>query len=421
MKHLLKLSLTQGVLLGLTAFSLFTLGCPSAAKENQLTIWTVEGELDGAYQYVQGIIDEYLALNEAFNPGLEINLENKPADTLREDFATASLANNPPDILWTVSDHVGPFVDADLILALEEEIDPGKYIDGVLETVTLDQSLWALPVNNGNHLMLMYNRDLLPTPPQNTDELIALGRDLSKGERVALVFDQTQPFWLVPWLGGFSGKVFLEDGVTPDLNSPEMIQALTFIQELKFVHGLIPTESGYNAADTLFKEEKAAMIINGDWALGEYISIFGDKLGVARIPMISETGLWPSPFTSGKFLMFAKDLAKSPIKKALALDFADFVTNLKNQQDLVYYLNRLPATVEAFENELSEDPFVTELLIQSADQMSVGTPMPAVTEMRYAWDSMRPWMAKVLNGTATPREAALGMQQDVESILAVRK
>jgi arabinogalactan oligomer/maltooligosaccharide transport system substrate-binding protein len=421
MTQLQKMSLSQGVLIGLSVFFLFTLGCPSAAKQNRLSIWTVEGELDGAYQYVQGLIEEYVALNVESLPGLEIELENKPVEILREDFATASLAGNAPDIVWTVSDHVGSFVDADLILSLDEEIDQNKYLPGVLRTVRLDDSLWAIPVNNGNHLMMMYNKELISKPPRNTDELITMGVELTKGERHALVFDQTQPFYLVPWLGGYGGEVFESDGVSPQLNTEEMVRALSFLQELKFVHGIIPRESGYNAADTLFKEGKAAMIINGDWALGEYINKFGDKLGIANIPMVSETGLWPRPFTSGKFIMLSKGLQDSEAKKTLALDFADFATNLKNQQDLVYYLNRLPATVEAFESQLSEDPHVTRLLRESAAQMEVGVPMPAVAELRYAWDSMRPWMTKVLNGKATPREAALGMQNDVESVMALRR
>jgi arabinogalactan oligomer/maltooligosaccharide transport system substrate-binding protein len=73
-------------------------------------------------------------------------------------------------------------------------------------------------------------------------------------------------------------------------------------------HGILPKESDYNGADTLFKEGKAAMIINGDWILGEYLNLMGDKLGVARIPMVSETGIWPAPYTSGKFMMLSKEL-----------------------------------------------------------------------------------------------------------------
>ena len=61
--------------------------------------------------------------------------------------------------------------------------------------------------------------------------------------------------------------------------------------------------------DSLFKTDKAAMIINGDWSLGEYKKLMGDNLGVAHIPKVSATGIWPAPYTSGKFFMISKDLA----------------------------------------------------------------------------------------------------------------
>jgi arabinogalactan oligomer/maltooligosaccharide transport system substrate-binding protein len=398
----------------------FLVSCGLGANPNQITIWTQEGEADGAFQYVQGLTDDFKALKAETVPGIDFEVENRETETLREDFATASLTNSAPDLVWTVSDHAGPFVNADIILALEDEIDTSKYLDSVLEAVTLDGSIWGVPVNNGNHLMMMYNKELIAEPPTTTDELIEVGKELTKGERFGLVFNQVEPFWLVPWLGGFGGTVFAEDGTTGTLNTPEMVDTLQFLYDLKFVHGILPKESDYNGADTMFKEGKAAMIINGDWILGEYLNLMGDKLGVARIPMVSETGIWPAPYTSGKFMMLSKELQDKPEKKALVLEFADFATNLKNQQDLVYYLTRLPSIKEAYESDLIDDPMINDILLSSAEQMDVGTPMPSVPEMRFNWDAMRPWMSKVLNQSATPREAALGMQTDMETIRASR-
>jgi arabinogalactan oligomer/maltooligosaccharide transport system substrate-binding protein len=386
----------------------FLVSCGLGANPNNITIWTQEGEADGAFQYVQGLTEAFIELKQDVVVGIDFEVENRETETLREDFATASLTNSAPDIVWTVSDHAGPFVNADIILALEDLIPVEKYLESVLEAVTLDGSIWGVPVNNGNHLMMMYNKELLPEgPPTNTDELIEKGKELTKGERYGLVFDQTEPFWLVPWLGGFGGTVFEEDGVTGSLNTPEMIDTLQFLYDLKFTHGIIPLESDYNGADTLFKEGKAAMIINGDWILGEYLNLMGDNLGVARIPMVSETGLWPAPYTSGKFIMLSKGLQENEEKLDLVLEFADFATNLENQKQLVYYLTRLPSIKEAYGGDLIEDePEINDILKASAEQMNVGTPMPSVPEMRYNWDAMRPWMSKVLNQSATPRQAA---------------
>ena len=47
------------------------------------------------------------------------------------------------------------------------------------------------------------------------------------------MYNQTEPFWLVPWLGGFKGAVFAKDGVTPTLNTPQMVATLKFLKSLK--------------------------------------------------------------------------------------------------------------------------------------------------------------------------------------------
>ncbi len=75
------------------------------AAQTDLTLWTAEGEAEGAFQYVESLAAEY---SEA-NPDVNITVVNKQVETLREDFLTSSLAGGAPEILWTVADHVGPF------------------------------------------------------------------------------------------------------------------------------------------------------------------------------------------------------------------------------------------------------------------------------------------------------------------------
>jgi len=84
--------------------------------------------------------------------------------------------------------------------------------------------------------------------------------------------------------------------------------ALQFMADLKFKDAVMPKDADYNAADGLFKDGKAAMIINGDWSLGGYTDpkALGDKLGVAPIPQITSTGKWPAPYAAGAFYMIPR-------------------------------------------------------------------------------------------------------------------
>ena len=191
-----------------------------------------------------------------------------------------------------------------------------------------------------------------------------------------------------------------------------MVDTLAFLHDIKFDDKLVPAESDYNGADTLFKEGKAAMIINGDWTLGAYKDQFGDDLGIARIPMVSSTGDWPAPYTSGKFFMIPT--ATEGATLAVVVDFVNFATNQENQLDMVTALGRLPALKTALEDSsVTSDPF----LAGSAAQMVVGTPQPTVLEMRCNWDSMKPEMQAVLSDTKSPEDAAAAMQSAADACL----
>ncbi|MBN1992303.1 MAG: extracellular solute-binding protein [Anaerolineae bacterium] len=373
-----------------------------------IILWTKEGEADGGLQFVQSLANAYTELH----PNVTFEVVNKEVEALREDFQTAALAGTSPDLLWTVNDHAGPFTAAELIMPVDDLFDLSLYVDAALEAAKLDGKTWGVPIANGNHLMLLYNKSLIEEAPADTDALIAAATDLKAQDIVPLVWNQTEPFWLVPWLGGFGGKVFADDGVTPTLDTPEMVSTLQLLYDLKFKEEVYPAESDYDGSDTLFKEGKAAMIINGDWSLGGYADIFGDDLGVARIPKISGAD-WPRPYTAGTYFMIPSALEGSD-RLATVVDFVKFATSANNQALMIAKLNRLPALKAAL-----DDPLVTSspILKGSADQMVVGTPMPTVLEMRCNWDAMKPEMQAVLNDTKTPEEAAAAMQQAADACI----
>jgi arabinogalactan oligomer/maltooligosaccharide transport system substrate-binding protein len=397
------------VALGLVAGAAFAKGGAEPPKGPvKIALWTQEGESDGALQFVKKLADAYTAKY----PNITFDVLNKDTETLRQDFLAASLANSGPGLIWTVNDHAGPFSVAGVIQPVDKFFDLSQYVPSVV----MDGKTWALPISSGNHLMLLYNKDLVKTPPTTTDELISMGKTLTTGGRYALAWNETEPFWMVPWLGGFGGSVFDKDGVTPTLNTKAMVDTLQFLADLKGKYGIAPKEADYATADTLFKEGKAAMLINGDWSLGDYKKAFGDKLGIAPLPKVSATGKWPAPYTSGKYFMF-QDSDKGDLLQA-AIAFAQFATTYANQMDLVKTLSRLPALKKALDDEyVKSDP----ILQGSAAQMALGTPMPSVIEMRANWDAMKPEMNAVFAGTKSAADAAKAMQDAAVAAIKTMK
>jgi arabinogalactan oligomer/maltooligosaccharide transport system substrate-binding protein len=373
-----------------------------------ISLWTQEGQSENALQWVEQMAADYSAMHE----NVTIEVLNKDTEALREDFQTAALAGTSPDLLWSVSDHAGPFTTAGLIQPVDGFFDMSKTV----ESVVMNGQTWAVPINAGNHLMLMANKQFVSELPKTTDEFIELAKSLTEGDMYGLAYNLGEAFWLAPWLGGFGGKVFAEDGVTPTLDTDAMLNTLKFMRSLKFDHGVTPTESDYAVADTLFKEGKAAMIINGDWSVGGYKDVLGDDLIIGRLPKVSSTGKYPAPYTSGKYFFVPADLASE--KEAAVKGFIEYVLSEEQQLLMLDTMSRLPALKSVLSNPaITNDP----LMKGSVAQMEVGTPMPTVLEMRAVWDAINPELSAVMAGSETPEEAIKKMQEAAVNGIANQK
>ena len=331
-------------------------------------------------------------------------------EDLRQQYQTAAIAGTGPDLIMCPSDFGGVFSVAGYIKSVDGLVDLSVYNKAAMDAVYLDGKYWGVPISDGNHLMMMYNKSLVAHVPETTDELFDYcAKNVQKlGLKTCLAFDGGEPFWFVPWLGGFGGWPL--DNRTPTLDTKPMHDAVDFYLDLKFGRKIIPPECDYNCMDSLFKEGQAPFIINGDWSISGYSEKMGKNYGVARIPKISKTGLWPSPMVSGKYFMLSTKLAGPKLE--LIKKLVTFYTNRENQVNQVRVLKRLPALISAADApEVQNDP----LLKASMDEVLAGRPMPMATELRPVWDSMRSYMGKIMTKQLLPDEGIKKMQADVDS------
>lgn len=374
-----------------------------------LELWTKEG--DPQIEYVQALADAY----SEEHPNVTIDVVNKDVELLREDLVNTALSPDAaPELVWTVADHVGPFTAADVVQSLDD-LDLGVYDEQALSAVQVDGTTWGIPISNGNQLMLYWNKSLAgDEAPADTDALIATAKENTSGENFGLVFNETESFWLTPWLGGFGTQVFDEDGVTPTLDTPEMQAALQFLYDLKYTEQVMPAECDYACASDLFTTGAAAFIVNGDWELGNYADLLGDDLGVGPLPTVSSTGEDPAPYTAGAFYMVPSAVEGDTL--TVVRDFIAWSTNTENQVQMVEELRRLPANAEAL-----ADPVVTDdpLLNGAAEALANGTPQPTNVEMRCVFDAMNTGIRDVLGaGNSDVAAVTATMQSAAENCIA---
>ena len=381
-----------------------------------LTLWIEEGD-DESVRYLQSLTDTY----SAEHPNVSFEVMNKDVDTLEDELVTASGAGDAPDLLLAGAERIGPFASADLILPLDALIERTRFVPVAADAATVDGTLWGAPLTFGNQLMLYWNKELAgDTAPANSDAWVAKAKDLTSGDQFGIAFNQNDSFWLIPFLGGFGGSVFADDGITPTLDTEAMRQALEFFHDLKFTDKVTPPDADYRVADELFRDGEAAYTINGDWTLEAYAAApgaedpgLGDNLGVGPLPMLVG-GADPKPFIAGSFLMASKAVADHPDVHAYVADFLTYATNRDNQVRLVEALQRLPANAEAI-----QDPVVTTdaLLAGAAEAALNGVPQPTNLEMRCVFDAMDTGVRDMFGGSDDFAALSAAMQSAAEACI----
>ena len=370
---------------------------------------------------------------EAENPEIQVIHLQKGTEELRTGFqAAAAFTGGGPEIVYGPMDQIGPFEvmklknsDKSIIMPLED-VFPPEFFEKFSETglVRYKGHIYQVADRLGNHLALAYNQKLfdeagLPNPPQTITELIEFGKKLTKDidgdgrmDQWGLVWNYNEPFWYVPFLGGFGGNVFDENN-NPNLNTQAAIDAFQLVLDMRNVHEIMPSECDYDIADNKFNQGKAAMIINGDWSWNKYIESDKVDFGLTRIPYVEKTETWCAPMISATGYSINSSVSGERLIASAKL--IEFLTSEYAQKQFCSVHKSIPSIKVLQENpNFMSDPILKE----SAKQISVGQLMPIIPEMRAVWDAMRPALQEVIAGKMTPKEAATYQQKLAEEKIA---
>jgi maltose-binding protein MalE len=270
----------------------------------------------------------------------------------------------------------------------------------------------------GNHLTLVYNRALIPEPPETMGELIEIGRRLTEDangdgrpDHYALTWNYTEPFFFIPFLTSFGGWVMDDEG-NPTLDNEATVRAIQFVLDLRDRHGIIPRENDYETVKMLFSEAEAAAVIDGPWAWASYGDAGIDYM-LAPIPRNEETGLWAQPMMAAKAYSVNPAVPDERLPAVLAV--LEYLTGPTIQRAMAERLAAIPVIDSLRASPLMEsNPY----LQASLAQIEHARPMPTAPQMRQIWDAMRGPYQLVMNGGITAEEAAQQMQEAAEKRIA---
>ncbi len=414
---------------------------PSPTSSGPITLTYWEEDSNAAVVLLDALAAEFMQAN----PDVVVSRQHYGYDELRNQFRAAAFNGEAPAVVRAPGEFAGPFGELDIVKPLDE-LFSAEYLDqfssGALGGATVLGKLWGLPDNFGSHLMLLYNKALVSQLPANTDDWIVQLRALTDAAngQYGLVYPIAESYWLMPWLTGY-GSWPLDAQGRVTLDTAEMIEALWFAHDLKYQYGVMPGNTGYEAAFETFAQGRAAYIIDGVWNLDRYQGL-GVDVGVTVLPKISQTGLAAAPLATGRY-WFISEASTGPELDAAAR-FIEFMTSAEAQQRWLADLRRLPSvkqpellwdavsartdgepqaadaapdeqTIAASNADSNADSIVDSLMAGILAELRVARGVPPTLEMACVWQGIGAYLPAVMAGQLSPDDAPPQMQAQAEA------
>ena len=208
--------------------------------------------------------------------------------------------------------------------------------------------------------------------------------------------------------------MFLPDGA-PDLNTTASTNALTFENNFSTVDGIEPPAiTAETTWEGLFSEGKVGMIFDGPWNIQMYVNALGaSNVGVATMPIVSQTGLHPRPFwgSIGAFVSAPVASGANSLLFNESVKFAQFLASPTVEGELFNSSGDIPSLTSTFHyvqslNISFESGFLTQFFNYSQ-------PFPNTPQMSYFWDPYNTEISDYLSGSITASEALGGIQSSM--------
>ena len=316
--------------LGLAAASAAALAAPAAA-ETELTMYYPIAVGGALTEVVDGIVADF----EAANPDIKVDaIYSGNYDDTRVRALSALASGEPAQLAVMFSIDAYDLIEQDLVVAFEDidGVNPDwldSFYPALMANSRIEGKTWGIPFQRST-IVAYYNKEKFreagldpESPPATWDELISMGKALTKDGTYGLMIPSTgYPYWMFQALAIQNGKeVMSNDGLTTYFDDDAVVGTLEFWQSLSQEHGIMPTGTvEWGTLRQAFLEGQTAMMWHstGNLTAVKNNAIF--DFGVAELPANVRPG---SPTGGGNFYVF-KDT--SPEEKAAALKLIEFMT-----------------------------------------------------------------------------------------------
>jgi len=337
--------------------------CPANAQGQTIQMWSPLTGGDG------GVMTQ---LAQQFSQSSGVTVNHVPQPEYLQKLETAAAGQTLPemtviraaDISQMAARNIIKPMGADALAAAGGEAIAAQFPEQVWNIGAYQDQRYAVPLDV-HPLVLYYNKDLVaaagvtipsdrPMTREEFDAAVdALNKDGVAGIAIGTLFSGETMFEML--LRQFGGQLANEDATEATYNSPEGVEALTYIRDLK--QKTSPTISGQGDPEvTQFQQGKAAMVIHGPWHIGNLSKL--PFTGYAQVPQIGdEFAVWGG---SHQLAVATEDPAKQAAAGCwigwLSQNSAQWATagQVPAREDARSSIPEEAAPVRSFANEIEE-------------------------------------------------------------------
>ncbi len=301
------------------------------------------------YNAVVKMVDEF----NAEHPNIKLVREVLPSAELRNKISIEMQAGNPANVFWSVLSYTREFMKDDLLVDIREayEKDPeywkNTFTDAVLYSAADNQGRVMMAPWNAQIDGLFYNKEIFAKynlePPTTFDELIEVSKILKQNGVIPMITGgkDHRYAWLASALMSRVAGVENTNALTigdkmTEWDNPEYGFPQTMKKFKEMIDaGVFPAyvnAIGQVEASQMFSSGEVAMIYEGQWLPGHFISFGGrdfvDKVGMVPFPVVENAPMGDTEVRIGGVIVgLAVADTGSEAEKEASLEFLKKLTS----------------------------------------------------------------------------------------------
>lgn len=361
-------------------------------KDVTLKVWAPENQIQSGT--LDSMCDSFQEAHPEWNITFTVETqgEDTAKDVILNDVAAAA------DVYFFANDQLPELANAGAIAKLggtTEEMIKTTMSEAVVDTVTYDDSIYAIPFTH-NTFFMFYDKTLL-----SEEDVKSLDTIMAKetGDGVYnFMFDSAGGWKLAAWFYGAGNTIYGEDGTDYaagcDWNNPTGLAVTNYMIDL-INNPKCAFADTAPQVNELIAEHKLGAWFDGSWNHDSYKEVLGDDLGLAIIPTYSLEGkdVQMKGFYGSKCIGVNPQSANPEVAVAFAAYLGSEEMQLQRYQETA----QVPTNSALAETEeIKADP-VASVIIQEADEASVAQPVSSGFGSTF-WNNIAGFATEISTG-----------------------